>query len=381
MRTIFLLYTALFLSYHGYAQVVTKYALSQIKEKDGTEYRLLGYNDDLLLKTVEEQLWDGILLRDTLSYDASNHVVKINTHQFIDGVWRNVYYIDYTYDANGNLKTRANYNNFGGFELGGIYTYYYENNRLTYWELDMGDPSPVQVCNLTYNEAGQLIQEIGKAGFSGPLENSWKIEFQYNADGSLKKLLNYFWMTTSWALSSTELFTYDENQNCKIWEHKDGNTVTNKLVYGFNLDITNEQLILPVNPEWQRSVENFVVANNMVTVRHWYTIDQNTSQLVYITDYNYDYETINLTNVPEVESFVNSIRLFPNPSSDYITLSGQNAMVGSYEILDQSGKQLKIQSGLQNKETKINISDLKPGVYYLRVFNKGQLATERFIVK
>lgn len=49
---------------------------------------------------------------DSLFYDSNNRLIKLSGWQMIGGKLENVYYVDYTYDATGNLASRTNYNYF-----------------------------------------------------------------------------------------------------------------------------------------------------------------------------------------------------------------------------------------------------------------------------
>lgn len=173
----------------GFAQNVDKeYSLTEVRSSDYLEHKRYIYNEDLLMEATEILMEDGTEVRDSLSYDAAKNVIKLDRYQYLNDNWTYVSYIDYTYDANGNKLSRSNYNSSGGpiFTLGGVYNYYYENNRLTEWELLFGGTDLAQVCTLTYNEDGQLIQELAQDTWGGgSWEDSWKIVYQYNSDGTL----------------------------------------------------------------------------------------------------------------------------------------------------------------------------------------------------
>ena len=47
----------------------------------------------------------------------------------MNGQWQNVYFIQYGYNEQGYMTSRANYNNFNGeWVLGGVYEYTYNEN-------------------------------------------------------------------------------------------------------------------------------------------------------------------------------------------------------------------------------------------------------------
>lgn len=82
----------------------------------------------------------------------------------------------------------------------------------------------------------------------------------------------------------------------------------------------------------------------------------------------------------EVES-IERIKLFPNPSSQFISISSPLVNVDEIEIFDNSGKLVLAKSKLQTQE-KIDIKKLTPGLYYVRIYNKGNLLkSDKFIKK
>ena len=68
--------------------------------------------------------------------------------------------IDYTYDGDGNLASRTNYNNFDGvWKLGGVYRYLYDpDGRILLSELTMGG-IVFQRVEYTYYD-GNLVCEL-----------------------------------------------------------------------------------------------------------------------------------------------------------------------------------------------------------------------------
>lgn len=137
----------------------------------------------------------------------------------------------------------------------------------------------------------------------------------------------------------------------------------------YNIDIyTNEngRYITPYYNPWYRSkisidsVINGVIYN--VTPKE-YEID-----FIEISDdaINIDFE---LSPVTSVESFEGSPIIYPNPTSNYVNIDISEPTV--IELFDLLGNKL-----LEEFDTKLDISQLKPGTYYLKYF--GQV---RMVVK
>ncbi len=356
------------------------FKLSEVYSSDDLEYEKYAYNADLLLQATNTLTENGDKLIDTLSYDAFNNIVKLDIYQHLNGTWTYVSYIDYTYDENGNRLTRSNYNSFGtpNFTLGGVYNYFYdEDNKQTHWEMYMGGTDLMQICTLTYNNDGQVVQEIGQDAFMGTMEDSWKIDYQYNSDGTLKSSAQSFW-SGYWSVYGTEFFYYDTNKNCIKWDHKDGNTVTNRKEYEYNIAYSVDQLVMPVEPEFD--TKNLVAMANMVTVQHWYTEDYG-GNLVYVCDYIYDYDTLNYTGVSNQSLAATDLRLYPNPASDLVTVISNNAIISNVDVIDNTGKVVLSKSHLNKEKVNLDLTILKSGIYYVRLATSKGMLTERLIVQ
>jgi len=384
MKRILLVFLSITLAVAGFSQGFNRdlnFKLTEIRSSDDVEFEQFSYNDDVLLQAVYTLTEYGIELIDSLSYDAANNIVKLDIYQLMDNVWKHVSYIDYTYDENGNRLTRSNYNSYGSdtFTLGGVYHYFYNaDNQQTNWELYMSGTDLMQLCTLTYNGEGQLVLEIGQDSFnSGVMEDSWKIDYQYNPDGTLNNTFQSFW-SGYWSLAGTEIYTYDENKNCTKWEHKSGNIITDKREYEYNLEFTSDQVFMPVYPEFD--IKDLVERNNMVTVEHWYT-ENDAGNLVYVCDYNYKYDTLTYTGNSHYAYDAVDLRMYPNPTSDELTISGNNATINELSVMDNVGKLVMKQSGLNKKETKLDVTTLKSGVYFIKLATSKGVVVEKFVVQ
>lgn len=361
-----------------------EFVLTQVHSSDDMEYSQYTYNDDMLLQAKKALTVDGIQFIDSLSYDEFNNISRLSTYQLLQGEWIYVYFIDYTYDENGNCLTRSNYNSFGtpNFTLGGVYTYFYdEDNKLTNWELHLSGTMLLEVCSLAYNEDGKVIQEIRQTVSSGNYENSLKFDYQYNPDGTIESRSHSFWRQSSWDLDAWDLFFYDEHANCIMFEHMIGNTVTDRNEYEYDMEYTADQIIVPVEPDAYMDVANLVAMNNKVTLKHWYTMNDNTGELVYVCDYIYTYDTLNYTTIPNYVFTPDDVRIFPNPAADVVTIAADYSVVRNIDVMDNAGKVVLTESDINNRATKLDITGLKPGVYYLRLFTSKGVVTEKLFVQ
>ena len=75
-----------------------------------------------------------------------------------------------------------------------------------------------------------------------------------------------------------------------------------------------------------------------------------------------------------------SIKVYPNPTNDFINIAGEK-IIQKLRIINQTGQTLKTFNTLNNKQVKININDLKTGVYYILIEGDKQLGRHVFLKK
>ncbi|NML72397.1 T9SS type A sorting domain-containing protein [Chryseobacterium sp. RP-3-3] len=84
--------------------------------------------------------------------------------------------------------------------------------------------------------------------------------------------------------------------------------------------------------------------------------------------------------VNEVEK-ANSINLFPNPTTQYISIASPLARINEVEIFNSEGRLVK-KAVIKNETDKIDVNDLASGVYYVRTYNdKDFVKSMKFIKK
>lgn len=74
------------------------------------------------------------------------------------------------------------------------------------------------------------------------------------------------------------------------------------------------------------------------------------------------------------------LKVFPNPAHDYINISGLNeAKASTINIIDNSGKIIHAQQTKNVSMFKINISDLKSGIYFIQISGGDKVSSEKII--
>ena len=96
--------------------------------------------------------------------------------------------------------------------------------------------------------------------------------------------------------------------------------------------------------------------------------------------------TVQTTNVGIEDHLLNSISLYPNPANDVVNVqcTMNNVQLESVEVIDVYGKVVRTVVGANNHSpmsTRINVSGLANGMYFVRVTTDEGVATKPFVVK
>lgn len=322
-----------------------------------------------------EEGWQTI---DSIHYNELGQIVRLATHQLLDGSFRLVCYCDYTYNEMGLRATRENYNVFGGEPtLGGIYYYNYdENGNMTDRVLDFIIPN-YEICEYTYYDNGLLQVEhfMVDNTFTGTgHENSSLIEYYYDANGNLTETHFSEWDLTSnaWVLQSMELNEYDELGNCVKREiAAPGGAVQDRCLYKYDTTISVEDIKLYANPE--DDFPQLPAMNNMLTSYEHWTMDQNGGGLAYVCDYLLTYDCLqDTTTVNELS--INS-RVYPNPAQDYIIVESEDA--DYVQVLDICGRE--VYATEVNGLVQIDMKEYAAGVYFVRLRANGATSVQKIV--
>jgi hypothetical protein len=90
--------------------------------------------------------------------------------------------------------------------------------------------------------------------------------------------------------------------------------------------------------------------------------------------------TAQTTNVGIENHLLNSISLYPNPAKEYIDVRVDELNVTSMEVYDVYGKLINTVNVIDNP-TRINVSSLASGMYFVRVTTEQGTATKSFVKK
>ena len=79
------------------------------------------------------------------------------------------------------------------------------------------------------------------------------------------------------------------------------------------------------------------------------------------------------------EQSVSKLKVFPNPSADLLMISNGASMIQDLEILDVSGRTVLKHENLNVCETKLDISNLNSGIYFVHIQSGNKKMVEKII--
>lgn len=350
------------------AAMAQDYFLDRFYSDDGVDQIQFYYNADNLLESYHSisnaggEIDDLI---DALYYDERGNVIRIDFYQYYDNEWIYPSYITYTYDDNNHRLTRTNYNDWGsGFELQGIYTYSYDGDQLTGYEMTLGG---TLLMRGTYSYDNglciQFLEEYNDAWGGTGWSNSALTTYTYDEAGNCTNETYSYWQN-GWFPDSSIDRLFDANGNCIQREKHTNGLIVDRVSYVYDEACTIDHVLLPYHPEPNYTWDPF--ANRPLSYA-WEAANDG-GQLVYVCDYIFEYGSFE--GLPQHDTPVTDMMtVYPNPSQGEMTISLEG--LRRYEIIDMNG-QTVMQGQANGKRHTIDVSTLASGLYLVKAYN-GQI--------
>ena len=112
---------------------------------------------------------------------------------------------------------------------------------------------------------------------------------------------------------------------------------------------------------------------NTLTGTNQYSLSQGVQQPVEISV---------VSSIDKTQQIQLNVKVYPNPASNYLILQIEDIETETYKafLYDLNGMQIK-QIKVTGQQTEIDITDLVPSVYFLKVMNKDQAIKTFKIIK
>lgn len=306
---------------------------------------------------------------DEYFYNEKNQLIRADTYQYKEdsGDFKKVCYVEYTYDEQGRLATRVNYNNFGGeFMLGGLLDYTYDDagNLLKvsmYW--DLNKTMLFSEEEYTYENGVNVLMTTTVHNFSGASVIS-KLEKKYDDKNRLIERINYDKDANTSELVKRSINKYQWD-DCGIITKGlytlSGTEVDREEYYYYEAPVSS--VIYPIENEM--ADRNFMLNNGNNALKYYavYAMDQNSDTL-----HLYDIYTCNYVTDPDGGQ--NGVDCVASGATDLrnmsVIRSGEEAVIKGVErgetvrIYDMAGN--LVESTIANAGV-YNVSNLAKGNY------------------
>lgn len=329
------------------------------------------YNQDNLINSkvvskFRNNQWE-IFSSNTYSYDTNNNLIldlSANSK------------IEYLYDDNNN-KTAS-------------ISYYINNsnwvfNRKTIWNYDANN-NLLDETHYIY-ENNEWVYNI----------NSRKDEYSYDSQNNLLSKIELVWRNNQWENFTKESHSYDINNNClsdSIFKFTDGEwdgEVGYIYTYDENRNLLSETMIQCYMKEWFNNIKteyefdynytsedtyvpDYITSFNMTTGYKDYIFNCNDQwDLSSSCVYHYTQRNVSIEEITNS----NNIRVYPNPSTNYIVLSIEENSPFEFEIYNSNGN--LIEKGITQNSIRVDISKFSPGLYFFTIKAKNKVFKSKFI--
>jgi len=325
------------------------------KSKEITSYTTTSYTITSFIWDVSTSLWSKINKKETLLNQNSLDSLTLSYS------WNNQWNLNsrthYTYNSNNDitlsLREVKNGNNW-------------VNNGKTEWTYDT-NYNLLKASNFIWDSQNNVYinSYIHKSGYDSQNNRIYDVDasydisnsswnyydstiYTYSANADLDSSFDYSWNGTSgsWELESKSLMTYDNN-------------------YALS------DLILPMA---MFDDDDLMYFNHMLTKMEGYGNSNGPWELAFV--YDIYYSDFVATSIDQAES--NSISIAPNPAQDYFMVNMEGQQLIDINIYDATGRLVKTQE--TTSDSKINIRDLKSGIYFLQIIDaKKQVYSSKLI--
>jgi hypothetical protein len=210
-------------------------------------------------------------------------------------------------------------------------------------------------------------------------------DIQYIANGTVIDDISYdgwrfnSYLSESGVYPAGEVLTNDINSGIRLYTADSSNFSFVSIDYLIDLRTISSVTITfyGFRDGVQYNEQAFTVPDDQIGTftLNWPAVDEIrvASPSMYIFFDNFSIGTAGVLSVDDFTEDSKDVNLFPNPATDFIEISGLDK-AETYIIYNLLG--MKVQQGIVADRKKINITDLKSAIYFIKIENTG---TKRFI--
>ncbi len=356
--------------------------------------------------------------KEDFTYDANNRIIERLVHDWdtLSNQWKNriketttftatsntILYYHWDNNTNQWLELRKTENFIGPNSLDTLTYIYNWNNQ---WNLSTR-------THYTYNSNNDITLRFMERLIGTTWVNDNKVEWTYDANFNKLSMNQYQWdaqsnmfvadfvirmgydnqnnkiynasasydaSTSSWEYSDSSYYYYAANANLDSSFDYSWNGITNswevesKYEMDYNNNYALSDLILPT-PMFED--DDMMYFNHMFTKMKGY--DENGGQWALAFTYDLYYSDFIPTGIEQTEQ--SKLSIAPNPAQDYFTVKLENNQLFDINIYDSEGRLIKSQKASNNMR-KIDIKDLKSGIYFIQITDANNRVYSSKLIK
>lgn len=282
------------------------------------------------------------------TYTSFNQPVRYISTRLNGTVWLNSYKVEYSYDNNENLIEKSQY--MGDSQRWLNYKseiFYYDNRK-----------------NINQHEIKYGIDTIW-------VNNEVTIK-SYNINNQIVDYLNYRWDTVSnsWIDSYKYKNTFDQNNNLTERINYSGGIQGWKLLSKWE---TVVEISIPIEDiQMEHGYPYLDIYNQLIRDKR-YLWSNKQWELSDTTNYYYSSLITSISEPSEI-----SLKIYPNPTTDFIHIEGDIKANTMVRILDIKGRLVQSEQISKYANT-VNVQGLISGLYFIQIQSGTDIITQTII--
>jgi len=356
-----------------------------IKDLSGKEFSRINYNYDnqnRLLEIISEMKSNSGWVpyySTIIEYNTQGDMVKYEDRIWMNKEWTILNGLAYgiTYDIlNSSKSTIESYFNGSKYDTSMMYVEFKNNNVITSEETYQYVGNNTFIALEKYNYLFENNVDTGLLKFSWDgttwVEDLLYCNYEWSSPSKdfLTKNNIYIKLGNDWDLFQQELFTQENYGGFSylLQDFRSGMWFDNMHIQTLNDSLGNRTFYiydLYLGGNWQelfRIEEEFNYDAEGNILEHVYKETDSNGDLTPITKDVYS-NFILLTGINN--SKVNSIGLYPNPTTNYVILKDEKFQYKKYSLMDLNGK--TVENGYVPSSLRLEFDELTSGLYILRI--------------
>lgn len=280
-----------------------------------------------------------------------------------------------TLDWRNSTKKAISYNENGSFKHDTIFVWAESKKS---WRYYMNYESELDENNNTKWEVSSVFESFS---------NDWtllnKVVYVYE-NGKRAKIESFSWSSTlnQWGKWQVDEYIYDNYENEVVWVKTNWNDTLSDWILNYKSEKeynSNNQMILETNYSWKNEKSEWTSINKIgreydnsgnktSEIYHEWNTGTSVWQLSSTSDFYY---SPHITSTNKITSEFHNIKIYPNPANEALTIESTNQEFTFCKLYNSTGELVKILH-VENGINTYNISELKSGIYFIRVQEKGK---------